>query len=157
MPFTQRDPEIGACELLPPASDYAIEAHVVFQGIGPRHVVVVCIAEANDEASGLIHLSGNRLEPRRDLDVGRVHRCINCKRKPVVGAVGIQLRKRNATVSRGVFGYFPTAVLALAGQRALEDLRQRADLLSGKSYGLRRTRCWHRQYGGGHREQRNKL
>src|SRR5260370_13501813 len=66
VPVIRRDSEIGAFQLLAPALDHAIEAHVVLKRVGAHDVVVVGVAQAQRDSSRLIDLACDGPGSNRD-------------------------------------------------------------------------------------------
>src|SRR5215213_8322378 len=88
MPGTRGDPQVGAGDLLAPAPDHAVKAHVVLQLVRSRHVVVVRVDQAHCDTAGLVDLAVDGLEPDAGLNIPGGHWLIDREGEAVVGRVG---------------------------------------------------------------------
>ena len=70
VPFVGSHLQIGPSQLFAATVDDAIEADVILERVGARHIIVVGICEPHRDAAGLIDLAANGLEAEFDVGIG---------------------------------------------------------------------------------------
>src|SRR5262249_38097363 len=69
VPLAGRNLDVGALELLPPPFDHAVEADIVFEGVGPNHIIVIRRGKSYDNPARPVDLSCDWLESYFDVDI----------------------------------------------------------------------------------------